>query len=172
MISHENIKRVYQRVQSPTAGDCMRCAVATLLQLDYEVVPDFVNRAWHETLKSFMKDHGYDYDYDVLWNPNVGYLEQPTAWCFTKDVERDPNDFFPRIRPDYGVDGLFIATVYSPKYTDPNEHPISHLHAVLCDVDFNIIHDPNPEYKGIVSYPYSQLIGYNGIRSIDIVRKI
>ena len=150
----------------------MRCSVATLLQLDYEEVPNFTNRAWHKTLKHFLRDHGYDYDYYVLWNPNVGYLEQPTAWCFLRDVERDPNDFFPNIRPEYGVNGLFLATVYSSKYTDPNEHPISHLHAVLCDSNFNIVFDPNPEYKGIIRYPYAELIGYNGIRDIHCIRRI
>lgn len=166
------MKRVYQRVIDPNNGDCMKCSVATLLQLNYEDVPDLCNAAWHKTLKMFMREHGYDYDYDVIWNPNVGYLENPTAWCFMKDPERDPVDFFPNLKQEYGVNGLFLATVYSPKYTNPNEHPMSHLHAVLCDIDFNIIHDPQPEYKGILHYPYSQIIGYNGIRSIEIIRKI
>lgn len=166
------MKRVYQRVIDPDTGDCMRCSVATLLQLDYEDVPDLCHTAWQRTLKMFLNEHGYDYDFDMLWNPNIGYLESPTAWCFMKDIERDPADFFPNLKEEYGVNGLFLATVYSPKYTNPNEHPVSHLHAVLCDIDFNIIHDPQPEYKGILHYPYSQIIGYNGIRSIDIIRKI
>ena len=71
-----------------------------------------------------------------------------------------------------GIDGLFLASVYSPKYTSANEHPIDHLHSVLCDIDFNIVFDPQPVYEKVVNYPYSRLIGYNGIRSIDIIRKI
>lgn len=43
---------------------------------------------------------------------------------------------------------------------------------VLCDFDFNIVFDPQPEYAKVVNYPYSKLIGYNGIRSIDIIKKI
>ena len=62
--------------------------------------------------------------------------------------------------------------VYSPKYTNPNEHPIDHLHSVLCDINFNIVFDPQPEYAKVVNYPYSRLIDYNGIRSIDIIRKL
>ena len=52
------------------------------------------------------------------------------------------------------------------------EHPIDHLHSVLCDFDFNIVFDPQPEYAKVVNYPYSKLIGNNGIRSIDIIKKI
>ena len=40
------------------------------------------------------------------------------------------------------------------------------------DFDFNIVFDPQPEYAKVVNYPYSKLIGYNGIRSIDIIKKI
>jgi len=160
------MKKIYQRVIDPEKGDCMRCSVATLLQLDYEVVPDFINNGWHKTLALFMKDHGYLYDYDYVWNPNVGYLEQPTAWCFINEPERDVIDFFPNLTSNHAINGLYLATVYSPKYTNPNEPPIAHTHAVLCDKDFNVIHDPNPEYKDIKCYPYSKLIGYNGIREV------
>jgi hypothetical protein len=32
--------------------------------------------------------------------------------------------------------------------------------------------DPNPNYDGILCYPYSKLIGYNGIRAIDTFNKL
>lgn len=32
--------------------------------------------------------------------------------------------------------------------------------------------DTQPEYAKVVNYPYSKLICYNGIRSIDIIKKI
>lgn len=70
-----------------------------------------------------------------------------------------------------GLDGLFLASVYSPKYTNAEEHPIAHLHSVLCDVNFNVVFDPQKAYSGIVRYPYSGIIGYNGIRGIDSVRR-
>ena len=76
------------------------------------------------------------------------------------------------IKPEYGIDGLFMASVYSPKYTTPNEHPMNHLHSVLCDINFNIVFDPNQEYEKVINYPYSKIIGYNGIRGIDIIKKL
>ena len=72
----------------------------------------------------------------------------------------------------YDIDGLFLAAVYSPGYSNPNEHPMSHLHAVICDINYNIVFDPNPKYKDILCYPYSKLIGYNGIRTIDTFNKL
>lgn len=34
------------------------------------------------------------------------------------------------------------------------------------------IDDPQKEYEKVVNYPYSRLIGFHGIRSIDVIRKI
>ena len=56
-------------------------------------------------------------------------------------------------------------------YTDACEHPMAHLHQVICDARLNIVFDPNPNYKEIIEYPYAQLIGYNGIRTIDTIKK-
>lgn len=67
-----------------------------------------------------------------------------------------------------GVNGYFYCSVLSPKYFSW-EH--MGTHAVICDKNFNIVHDPNPEYKGIKSYPLASIIGFNGIIGVYNIRK-
>jgi hypothetical protein len=66
-----------------------------------------------------------------------------------------------------GVNGFFYASVHSPKY-----YKEGIFHAVVCNKNLEIVHDPNPENKGIDFYPYANNIGYNGIRQIWIFEKI
>ena len=172
------MKKVYQRIIDPTKGDCFKCCICSLLELDYDEVPNFVeiedNREYTEAIKTFFLDHGYKFEWEEFINPKAMALEQPTAFCFEKRPRggcycRKP---LKKMRQEEGIDGLFLAAVYSPGHTNPDEHPIKHLHAVICDKDFNIVHDPNENYKGIREYPYSYIIGYNGIRSVELIRKI
>ena len=46
------------------------------------------------------------------------------------------------------------------------------FHAVLIDNNFNIVHDPNPNYKGILKYPLADILGYNGIIKVDGFKKM
>lgn len=167
------MKKIYQRIDDPRHGDCFKCAIASLLDLEYEEVPHFIEMGedWVIETQKFFKEHGYSWTGKELYNPRVAFLENPT-WNVYENLWPLEECTFSAIKPEYGVNGLFLAGVYSPKYTTPNEHPISHLHSVLCDIDFNIVFDPNPEYEKVVNYPYSRLIDYNGIRTIDIIKKI
>lgn len=167
------MKKVYQRIDDPRHGDCFKCAICTLLGLDYDDVPNYVDLGdqWYIEAQKTFKEHGYDLTGFELWNPKVMFLENPTANVFENKSAHIPSTF-KAITPDMGINGLFMASVYSPKYTNPNEHPIDHLHSVLCDINFNVVFDPQPAYYNVKNYPYSKLIGYNGIRSIDIIRKI
>lgn len=36
------MKKVYQRIIDPKKGDCFKCCIASLLELDYDEVPNFV----------------------------------------------------------------------------------------------------------------------------------
>ena len=167
------MKKVYQRILDPVRGDCFKCAICSLFGLDYEVVPNFSelygSGEWFILASKFFKELGYEYCADTLWNPNVHFLENPTDCCFN-DRSVDPGHTLDAITPEDGIDGMFIASVYSPGYTSASEHPMSHLHSVLCDINFNIVFDPNPNYQNVLCYPYSKLIGYNGIRTIDTIR--
>lgn len=169
------MKRVYQRINSPVTGDCFKCCLCSLLELDYDEVPNFSelygSGDWFVEAYNFLARKGYEYSADSLWNPNVPFLENPTESCFA-DKKIDKEHSLLALKPEDGIDGLFLAGVYSPKYTNPNEHPMNHLHAVLCDEHFNIVFDPQKDYEGILHYPYANIIGFNGIRVIDTLRRI
>lgn len=167
------MKKIYQQINDPRHGDCYKCAIASLLDLDYEEVPHFIEMGedWLLEAIRFFEEHGYYYSGAELYNPNIAFLENPQFNLYEDNCMAE-SCTFKALKPEYGINGLFLAGVYSPKYTNPNEHPIEHLHSVLCDIDFNIVFDPQPEYENVKNYPYSKLIGYNGIRSIDIITKI
>lgn len=166
------MKNIYQRIIDPKRGDCYKCCICAILDLEYDDIPNIIEYDdWLQRAIDIFAQHGYKYSGNSLYNPNVMYLENPTA-----NVWEDKESYKPltldAIKPEKGINGLFLASVYSPKYTSPNEHPIDHLHCVLCDINFNIVFDPNFEYEKVVNYPYSKLIGYNGIRAIDVIKKI
>jgi hypothetical protein len=167
------MKKIYQRIDDPRHGDCFKCAIASLLDLEYEEVPHFIEMGdnWVVETQNFFAKHGYNWTGRMLYNPRMVFLENPT-WNLYENLWPFEECTFSAIKPEYGINGLFLAGVYSPKYTTPSEHPVSHLHSVLCDIDFNIVFDPNPEYEKVVNYPYSRLIDYNGIRTIDIIKKL
>lgn len=166
------MKKIYQRIDDPRKGDCWKCTIATLLGKEYEEVPNFIefDDDWFVETEKFFKENGYELG-KYLYNPNACFLENPTANVY-EDTQTLKELTLDAIKPEYGINGLFLASVYSPKYTNPNEHPIDHLHSVLCDINFNIVFDPQPAYEKVVNYPYAKLIGYNGIRGIDIIKKI
>lgn len=167
------MNKVYQRIIDPGKGDCWKCSICTLLGLEYEAVPNFVEYGdmFYEMAVELFKQHGYKLTGSYLYNPNACYLENPTFNVY-EDSKPPRKATLEAIKPEYGINGLFLASVYSPKYTTPNEHPIAHLHSVLCDINFNIVFDPNKEYENVVNYPYSKIIGYNGIRGIDKILKL
>ncbi len=167
------MNKVYQRIDDPRRGDCFKCTICTLFGFDYDEIPNFVefDDEWLTMAIDVVKERGYKMTGMELFNPNVMYLESPTA-----NVWENKEPYWPKtlnaIEPGMGVNGLFLASVYSPKYTSASEHPIDHLHSVICDINCNIVFDPQKEYESVVNYPYAKLIGYNGIRSIDIIRKL
>lgn len=169
------MKPVYQRIVDSKIGDCFKCCICSLLELDYDSVPNFIElegeNAWYLAAQELFKKHGYKFHADTLYNPNLVYLENPTEYCFEQRYIEE-RFFLGNLKEEDGIDGYFLASVYSPKYTSASEHPINHLHQVLCNKNFEIVFDPCPEYKGILEYPYAHLIKYNGIRAIDTIKKL
>ena len=164
----------YQRIDDPIHGDCFKCCICTILDLPYDDVPNFIEfpgDEWWTKAVDLFKEHGYELGGRYLYNPNVISLESPTYGCFEKYVV-PKKETLESLKLEEGINGIFLASVYSPKYQNPNEHPKDHLHSVLCDIYFNIVFDPQEEYQDIVAYPYSRIIGYNGIRGIETIRKI
>ena len=164
------MEKVYQRIDDPLHGDCFKCSVCTLFGLGYDEVPNFIEYGdyWWVMTAKFFADRGYIIGEPYLLNPNVPSLENPTGGCFNENFV-EYNGTLKNLKTKHGINGLFMATVYSPKYTNPSEHPIDHLHSVLCDINFNVVFDPQKKYEGIVKYPYADIIGYNGIRGIDTI---
>lgn len=145
------MKKVFQRIVDEGKGDCMKCAIATLLGLDYEEVPHFLEfENPNVEMINFIMSFGYEYECCLYNYPNSEYS--------TIDKLKDFD----------GINGLFYASVFSPKYYKEengiNGHQITH--AVLVNKDFEIVFDPNPSYQDLKKYPASDELGYNGVKNV------
>lgn len=100
-------------------GNCQQAAIASLLDLELEAVPNFIEdpeNFWH-ILWDFMMEQGYD----ISW-------EHPN--------DRKPT-LIEKLKFDGGWGGYFPATVPSQTFKDC-------FHAVIIDSELNVVHDPNP----------------------------
>ena len=145
------MKKVFQRQIDAGKGDCMKCAVATLLGLKYEDVPHFLEfENPNVEMINFIMSFGYEYECCLYNYPNSEY----------STIDK-PKDFD-------GINGLFYASVFSPKYYKEeigiDGHQITH--AVLVNKDFEIVFDPNPSYQDLKKYPASDELGFNGIKNV------
>lgn len=116
------MKKVYQTIVDKDKGNCMQAAIASLLDLELNDVPNFIEFAesgeWFRTMYGFLHDNGY----------RMGSIYK----------DRHPTEFMIKIAHfDGGVDGYFYATVPSQTFEGVG-------HAVIVDKDLNIVHDPNP----------------------------
>lgn len=158
------MKEVYQTIFCNKKGNCVAAVMASLLNLELIEVPNFVEQE-DDFLATcdFIKQHGYIY---------AGYIKNK------KRAKDNRYDFFPDQLPmDASINGYFDATVFSPRYFDPVKYKsdpeyVPVCHAVVCDRDFNIIHDPNPKYRHIDKYPLADEIGFNGIIGVTLWNKI
>jgi hypothetical protein len=153
---------VFQTIFTKTQGNCLTAVWASLLKLKIEEVPHFVAYDdYFGELCNFLEKYGYEYERYIV-NPN------------RKDVSIENYDVLRNPLPDYGsINGLFDATVYSPGLfdkerflNDPEYTPV--CHAVICDTNLKIVHDPHPEYQNIEKYPMADELGFNGIIGISL----
>lgn len=110
------MKKVFQTVIDRYHGNCMQAVVASLFELDLEDVPNFIEEEnWFWKMSDFYEERGY----------HLG--------CVNGDLE-----YLKRCaRYDGGVNGYFDGTVNSKIFEGGT-------HAVVVDMDMNIVHDPNP----------------------------
>lgn len=154
------MKKLYQSNLDSITGNCFRTAIASLFEVDADAVPDFKKIElsgddWFKPYCDFIRDQGYRF-LGTIYNPN-----RPG----TRSNRMD--EFKTRYA---GVDGVFEALVYSPKYYDPkDETPITH--SVLVDCDMNIVHDPNPNNQELEFYPEADRLGHNGVLSVAIIER-
>jgi hypothetical protein len=143
---------VYQKELDGENGDCLRAVWASLLHLKLHQVPHFVTRKdWVGCVERFVNKHGYE-DWAYFLNPN-----DPRS----KDY---PDYVLPEKLTAGDVNGYWQATVYSPRFYPG-------FHAVIVDSCYNIIHDPNPLYKGIEKYPDADRLGKNGVIGVNLYNK-
>jgi hypothetical protein len=160
--------KVYQTIVNRGHGNCMQAAIASLFELPLEVVPNFnaFGHEWFEAFYNFICKQGYEYDGCLYNNNQYRIINKRENKPMTKLRNR-----LHKIKKMEGVGGYFYASVYSPKYYNLNDKlPVTH--AVIIDKDFNIVHDVNPANDGLMSYPESKKLKYNGILDIYIINPI
>lgn len=160
--------KIYQTIIDKGYGNCMQAAIASLFEVNLENVPDLKSLGydWFSGLSSFIKERGYEFN-GTLYNYNRWRIINEKKGVPTVHIKTKLN----KIKEMEGVKGYFYASVYSPKYYDPNEDPAV-THAVIIDKDFNIVHDVNPENSGIMTYPETKKLKYNGILDIFMINPI
>ena len=149
----------------PNPGNCWQAQIASLLSLQLEQVPNFIEYGdkCNEAVLEFLNSMGYDYE---------GYVHNPRRMGCDGDFTKLTDKVVYELD---GVDGLFAACVWSPKYftmeamCDWNQ--VQPTHAVIMDKHFNIVHDPNPNYAEVKEYPLANILGWNGIIGFDIITK-
>ena len=161
--------KVYQKIIDKGNGDCMQAVMASLFEKRMEEIPHFISfgKNWFSEFYKFINDNGYKYD-GTLNNKIYSKILSPDSCFEIKKFHKASIIRKSNLRKESGINGLFFASVLSPKYTKSilEKHT---THAVIIDKDFNIVHDPNPEYENILHYPLSDIIGYKGIIDIYLI---
>jgi hypothetical protein len=160
--------KIYQTIIDKSHGNCMQAAIASLLELSLEEVPNFntLGHEWFNTFYHFLHKYGYNYD-GGLYNNNQYRTINKREGIPTVKLRTE----FYRLKNMEGVKGYFYASVYSPKYYNPNDKPPT-THAVIIDKNLNIVHDVNLENINIINYPESKKLKYNGILDIFMINPL
>ena len=145
------MKQISQTIVSPKNGNCMQAAIASLFECELDDVPNFIEfPSWFPPLREFILKRGYEFE-GMLYS-DATLKEHMSS----------------KIKDLKGVNGLFYASVWSPKY-NPEGIPGNCSHAVIIDKDFNIVWDPNPEYRTEgFKYPNHDN-GYNGVHNVHMI---
>lgn len=149
------MKKIFQRLVDAGKGYCMKCTIATLLGLEYEDVPHFLEfENPISEMVDFMAEKGLEYE-GCLYN-------------YPKSEYSTIN----KLKNSDGINGLFYASVFSPKYFKKEDGPEAYqiTHAVLINKNYEIVFDPNLDYQNINSYPASDYLGFNGINNVYLFK--
>lgn len=163
------MKKVYQTIVDKHVGNCTQAAIASLLNLELNDVPNFKEEGekFWVFLGNFVISKGYDFN-GTVYNPR---WEIADNYSYYEKEGKLPENRFKDIGLMKGVDGYFFASVYSPRFYDPMS--VKQItHAVIIDKEFNIVNPVNKEYEGIKKFPLHDLIGYNGVMYFLIIEKI
>lgn len=152
--------KVYQTIINKDTGNCTQAVIASLFELPLEEVPNFISFGgkWIDVLWKFVRERGYEFE---------GTLHN-TKFPVGNEFADRPSDI-PKLKEMSGVNGFFYASVLSPKYYTKGNF---NSHAVVVDKNCNIVHDPNPEYQNIKSYPEADIIGFGGVTNVTMINPI
>ena len=161
--------KVYQTIIHNGHGNCMQAAFASLFNLSLDAVPNFkeLGHDWHKGMFDLIKEQGYDYQ-GCLYNYNKWRIINKREGVPTAKGLRSRSY---KLKEMEGVNGYFYASVYSPKYYNPNDKPPT-THAVIIDKDLNIVHDVNPENGGVICYPEAKKLKFNGILDVYVINPV
>lgn len=162
------MNKTYQTVVDKGKGNCMQAAIASLFDKSLEEVPNFIesNESTFKLLYEFIKKNGYTYN-GYIHNKVYSQLCSPQFGCLKKEKFLRRTIITPKkLHKEQGVNGLFYASVLSPKYFNWETHT---THAVLIDKDYNIVFDPNPLYEYLLQYPLANILGFNGVVTVLII---
>lgn len=161
------MKKVYQTIDGREKGNCLVACVASLLEIEIVEIPHFITLDdWLGELIKFVESKGFRH-IGHLYNLEEAKIRNSKAHNDWYLENKDFANNIDRLQHYKGINGLFMATVYSPNYYKFKEdHPA--LHGVIIDKKYNIIHDPQIKYKNVKKYPRCIDLGYNGIIDIDL----
>lgn len=126
---------VYQTIIDPKIGNCLQAAIASLLDLSLEEVPNFITEkeGLSLSLGNFLLKRGYDFSGDApKGHPVYDHLILGKKYDNTQMIFDGP---FP------GVNGYFIVSGPSPRFKGVS-------HAVIWN-KWGLVHDPVPEARGV-----------------------
>ncbi len=117
--------KVEQSEVDMDTGDCMRASIASVLELDLQVVP-------HLTKIDESRLHWFSVMYYFMVANK--YLYKGTFW---------PNQGKRKLLKKHSFDGFYLAVVNSRAY----ESILNVTHMVVMDSNFIVVHDPHPNKK-------------------------
>jgi len=138
------MKKVNQGEVSKKTGDCMRAAIASILEVHLQAVPHLTRtnqRKWFSVLYYFFAS--YEYLYSGMLYP--GHSKR-------------------RLLKRHSINGFYLATVDSRTYKP--EEKITHM--VVMDRNWIVAHDPHPNKK----WKGENLFGNPELRHIYQFRKM
>lgn len=134
-----------QEVDSKT-GDCMRAAIASVLEIDLQAVPHLTRtdkEKWFSVLYYFLA--AYEFLYSGMWVPAEGKQKL-------------------QLLKKYSINGFYLAVVNSRTY--PLEAKVTHM--VVMDTNWKVAHDPHPSK----SWQDESLLDNKDLKSIYKFRKM
>lgn len=114
-------------------GNCLSACLASLLNIELELVPNFCyyeTNEWHKKFVEFIFNNKYSFEGTFNF----------TLWHKWKELLEFSN----------GIDGVFIGVGISPRFKDI-------YHAVLYK-DNELLYDPHPSRSGIEELKYVYII--------------